>query len=208
MSSEAQKDGSSTLSGLVGRLARRVLRRLSVHENVVYGDNFRVGRSCVVSSPHGLIIGDSVSVGPFTTIQVDGEIGDFALIGMGVQIVGRDDHAIDEVGVPYFMSTWVAERDPRPRDRVDIGRDVWVGGRATILGGVTIGEGALIGAGAVVTRDIPAYSIAVGNPARVVGERFPASLQQAHADGLDSYGDRTRPRVAGKNPKLRKVQDD
>lgn len=48
---------------------------------------------------------------------------------------------------------------------------VWVGGNSTILPGVQIGEGAVIGAGSVVTRDIPPYSVAVGNPARVIKSR-------------------------------------
>ena len=48
---------------------------------------------------------------------------------------------------------------------------VWIGGNSTILQGVTVGEGAIIGAGSVVTRDIPPYAIAVGNPARVIKSR-------------------------------------
>ncbi|NVB82960.1 MAG: sugar O-acetyltransferase [Kofleriaceae bacterium] len=51
---------------------------------------------------------------------------------------------------------------------IDIGADVWVGGGALILAGVTIGDGAVIGAGSVVTRDVPAGVLAVGNPCRVV----------------------------------------
>ena len=54
---------------------------------------------------------------------------------------------------------------------VTIEDHVWIGARAIILSGVTIGEGAVIGAGAVVTKDIPPYSIAVGNPARVIKAR-------------------------------------
>lgn len=49
--------------------------------------------------------------------------------------------------------------------------DVWIGRRVIILPGVTIGKGAVIGAGSVVSKDIPPYSIAVGNPARVVKHR-------------------------------------
>jgi phosphonate metabolism protein (transferase hexapeptide repeat family) len=55
---------------------------------------------------------------------------------------------------------------------VSIGHDVWIGHGAIVLPGRSIGNGAVIGAGAVVTRDIPAYSIAVGNPARVLRPRF------------------------------------
>ena len=49
-----------------------------------------------------------------------------------------------------------------------IGDNVWIGDKATILAGVTIGEGAVIGANAVITKDVPAYCIAVGNPARII----------------------------------------
>ncbi len=53
-----------------------------------------------------------------------------------------------------------------------IGNDVWVGTGATILSGVTIGDGAVIAAKAVVTKNVPAYGIAAGNPARIVKTRF------------------------------------
>lgn len=51
---------------------------------------------------------------------------------------------------------------------VNIGNNVWIGGNAVICPGVTIGDNCVIGAGAVVTRDIPAWSIAAGNPAKVI----------------------------------------
>ena len=53
-----------------------------------------------------------------------------------------------------------------------IGNDVWVGANAVILKGVTVRDGAIIGAGSVVTKDVPAYAIAIGNPARVARLRF------------------------------------
>ena len=60
--------------------------------------------------------------------------------------------------------------------RVMIGHDVWIGHGATILPGVTIGNGAVIGSGAVVTKDISAYQIVGGVPARLIRERFEAEL--------------------------------
>ncbi|MGO4389048.1 CatB-related O-acetyltransferase [Microvirga sp. 2YAF29] len=60
--------------------------------------------------------------------------------------------------------------------RTCIGHDVWIGSHVIILPGVTIGTGAIIGAGAVVAKDIPAYAIAVGNPAKVVKYRFDQPL--------------------------------
>jgi acetyltransferase-like isoleucine patch superfamily enzyme len=54
---------------------------------------------------------------------------------------------------------------------VEIGDDVWLGGHVSVNKGVRIGTGAVVGAGAVVTRDLPEYAVAVGNPARVVKTR-------------------------------------
>lgn len=51
---------------------------------------------------------------------------------------------------------------------VTIGRDVWIGGGAIILAGITIGDGAIVGAGSVVTRNVPARATVVGNPARPI----------------------------------------
>lgn len=61
---------------------------------------------------------------------------------------------------------------------VRIGHDVWIGFGAIVLPGVTIGNGAVIGAGSVVTKDISAYSIAVGNPAQVIKPRLPPELAE------------------------------
>jgi acetyltransferase-like isoleucine patch superfamily enzyme len=146
-----------------------------------------LGVGSLVWSAHGLAVGDYCAIGARSTIQVDGTIGDFLMTGPGVCIVGRTDHATQELGVPMLFSTWVSQRDQLPGDIVTIGDDVWIGASATVLGGVAIGTGAIIGAGSVVTRDIPEFSIVVGNPARVVGERFPPALQADHTIKLAQF---------------------
>ena len=83
-------------------------------------------------------------------------IGDGTIISENVHIRDSDVHSI--VGGDC------------PTQPIRIGNHVWIGVGATILKGVNIGDGAIIGAGSVVTSDIPARCLAVGNPARVVKE--------------------------------------
>ena len=66
----------------------------------------------------------------------------------------------------------------RRSHRVHIGHDVWLGHGAIVLPGRSIGTGAVIAAGAVVTKDVPAYAIVAGNPARIIRNRFPEDISR------------------------------
>ncbi|KQP11959.1 sugar O-acetyltransferase [Pseudorhodoferax sp. Leaf267] len=90
---------------------------------------------------------------------VEVRIGDKTQIGPGVQIL-----AADHPRSPEERATGLEFGRP-----VIIGRNVWIGGGAILLPGITVGDDALIGAGSVVTRDVPAGATVVGNPARVRG---------------------------------------
>jgi len=110
-----------------------------------YGFNIRLGAGVFLN--FNCVILDVVEV----------TIGDRTQIGPGVQILAADhprDPAERALGLEFG----------RP---VRIGRNVWIGGGAILLPGVTIGDDALIGAGSVVTRDVAKGVTAFGNPARV-----------------------------------------
>ena len=112
-----------------------------------------------------LRVGERVTFGHHVTLGVIEaiSIGDDTMIGELVSI--RDhDHAFDRLDIPIRQQGAVSVP-------VRIGNDVWIGGQATVLKGVTIGNQAVIGANSVVTRDIPERAIAVGSPARVIGYR-------------------------------------
>jgi phosphonate metabolism protein (transferase hexapeptide repeat family) len=70
----------------------------------------------------------------------------------------------------------------RKSHRVDIGHDVWIGHGAIVLPGRSVGTGAVIAAGAVVTKDVPAYTIFGGNPARPIKRRFPQEIADRLTD--------------------------
>jgi phosphonate metabolism protein (transferase hexapeptide repeat family) len=111
-------------------------------------------------------------------------IGKFCSIASHVRI-NPGDHPMERVSQSHFTYRASAyfedasdEADLFARRRsklVTIGHDVWIGHGAIILSGRTIGAGAVIGAGAIVTKDVPDYSIVVGNPARVLRMRFSES---------------------------------
>jgi len=67
----------------------------------------------------------------------------------------------------------------RRRQRVAIGHDTWIGHGAVIMPGLRIGNGAVVGSNSVVTRDVPAYAIVAGAPAKVIRQRFPRAIAQA-----------------------------
>src|SRR6478609_389418 len=72
--------------------------------------------------------------------------------------------------------------DWRRSHPVHIGHDVWIGHGAIILPGRSIGTGAVVAAGAVVTKDVPAYTIVAGNPARIIKRRFPEEITSRLAE--------------------------
>lgn len=116
---------------------------------------------------------------------VNCDIGRYCSIAEGVTI-GSNGHPIDWVSTsPAFygaqdgafageLATTLKFDTDAPRTH--IGNDVWIGKNALLKAGITVGNGAVIGMGSVVTRDVPAYAIVAGNPARIIRMRFPEEL--------------------------------
>lgn len=109
------------------------------------GNRSFIGCNAVMGAGGGIRIGNDVLIGQSVNIHAENHR------------FGSAARPIREQGVSY--------------QGVVIEDDVWISSKVTIVDGVTIGRGAVIGAGAVVTRSVPAYAIAVGVPARVVGTR-------------------------------------
>lgn len=110
-----------------------------------YGGNIRLGQKCFFN--FNCVILDVALV----------TIGDYTMCGPGVQIYTAT-HPLD-------AGTRRVKEYARP---ITIGSDVWIGGAAIILPGVTIGSRSVIGAGSVVTRDVPEGVVVAGNPCRVI----------------------------------------
>lgn len=102
--------------------------------------------------------------------------------------IGGATHPMERVSMsPVFhkgknvMKKNFAHFDTIPTPITTIGADVWLGAGVTVLSGVTIETGAVIGAGSVVTKDVGAYEIWAGNPAKLIRKRFPDEIAAALA---------------------------
>lgn len=111
-------------------------------------------------------------------------IGRFCAIAKGIEFVMNGaNHLMTAVTTyPFYIMGNGWENSAPKTDELStkgntlVGNDVWIGQNVTVMPGVNIGDGAIIGANSVVAKDIPAYSVAVGNPCRVVKMRFSKEL--------------------------------
>ncbi|WP_419087996.1 CatB-related O-acetyltransferase [Rickettsia conorii] len=107
-------------------------------------------------------------------------IGKFCAIAMGTSFISDDmNHPMDGFSTyTFFIFENLNNYTPSPDKRRDtvIGNDVWFGTNSTILPGVNIGDEAIIGACSVVAKDVPPYSIVIGNPTKIVRYRFPDEI--------------------------------
>ena len=110
-----------------------------------------------------IVIEDNCYIGQFFSILAGGDvtIKKNTLIASYVAIIGENHNMNPEAGIQYGCQ-------PLIKSDVVIGENCWIGEKVIILPGVVIGDWCIIGAGSVVNKSIPSYSIAVGNPARVI----------------------------------------
>ncbi len=111
-----------------------------------------------------LNIGDNSGVGERCRVSGRTYIGDDVMMGPDC-IMYSYSHAHSRIDIPMDQQGFEEETPIR------IGNDVWIGARVILLPGVKIGDHVILGAGAVVTKDIPDYAIAAGNPARIIRMR-------------------------------------
>lgn len=100
-------------------------------------------------------------------------IGNFVSISRGVKFILGGNHHMENISNYHFKTMILnGEEESWTKGPIVVEDDVWIGTDSLILSGVTLGKGAVIGAGSVVTKDIPPYAVAAGNPAAVVRYRF------------------------------------
>ncbi len=162
-----------------------------------HGYKIKIGRRCVISEYCGLTaqgddasgikLGNEVLLGRGTVLNTRNgtiELGDFCNIGANCRLgtttkikfgkhvllaancyIGGIKHCFDRTDIPIMRQGYES------KGGVIIEDDVWLGAGVMVLDGVTIGTGCVVAAGSIVTRDLPAYSIAMGSPAKVAYSR-------------------------------------
>jgi acetyltransferase-like isoleucine patch superfamily enzyme len=130
------------------------------------GSEFRPGAYAFACSK--ISIGKNVIIRPNTMLFADNRtdgaeiiIEDLVLIGSGVHFY-VSNHRFDNPDLPIYHQ---GHYESKP---IVVKNGAWIGANAIILPGVTIGKNSVVGAGSVVTKDIPDFSVAVGNPAKVI----------------------------------------
>lgn len=157
-------------------MLKRILRKiLEKKELSVYRDRD-------IKIPPGSKLGKNTIIGLGTNINgpvfiasrknAPVQIGKYCAIAYGLRIRPRNHYTGYANLQDKFQSRYQLPKLDSIKGPVIIGNNVWIGDNVLILSGVTVGDGAVLGAGSIVTRDIPPYSIAVGNPARVIKKRF------------------------------------
>lgn len=123
------------------------------------------------------------SYGCFTypDIPTNTKIGRYCSFGPNIKIFNAN-HPSEYIFLHPFMyntTLGLTKKESFERTKITIGNDVWIGANVIILPSVkSIGDGVIIGAGSIVTKDLPDYAIAVGNPARIIKYRLSEKTQK------------------------------
>jgi maltose O-acetyltransferase len=144
--------------------ARRIRYHLCRHMFRSCGCNVNVERGALINSGADIDIGDNSGIGLNAYILGPLVIGRNVLIGPNCTLMAIN-HDTSHLDRPMIEQGDLPARPPIIED------DVWIGANVTVLPGRRIGTGSVVGAGSVVTRDVPAFAVAAGNPARVLSYR-------------------------------------
>ena len=150
---------------------------IEVEGRTDFAKYIKIASGCVLEKCGTIWISDDVGANPKLTLEENVYIGPNTYLGSYQPIsIGKDsligaysyiissNHRFDDIHTPVRLQGYTGAS-------IKIGQDVWIGCRVIILPGVTIGNGAVIAAGAVVNKDVPAYEVWGGIPARKLRER-------------------------------------
>lgn len=145
-----------------GSIIRKSVRLdlLPNHQFIIAEKSIIEDHSLINNAVGDVIIGSNTIIGFSNVIIGPAQIGNNVLFAQHIVLSGLNHNYKDVAIAPVHQGI--------ETDKITIEDNVWVGANCTITAGITIGRHSVIGAGSVVTKDIPSYSVAVGNPAKVI----------------------------------------
>lgn len=152
--------------GKNSRICRRVRMDVMPFNNFVLGNDSTIEDFCTINNGVGdVLIGDRTRIGMSNVLIGPVTIGNDVMFAQHIVLSGLN-HGYEDVNT-------TPHNQPLTKNRIVIEDEVWIGANSVVVAGVTIGKHSVIAAGSVVTKNIPPYSVAVGNPARVIKQYNP-----------------------------------
>ncbi|MBL4663660.1 MAG: CatB-related O-acetyltransferase [Flavobacteriaceae bacterium] len=164
-----------TFLGKKATMYRFVLK----YKNLKDASGILIGKGSKIVN--GTTIGDGTRVNGKIVIKGRGHcvLGKYCALGDDIRMI-TSNHKVDDVVLQYALLKRLGlKAKADTRNGIDIGHNVWIGDRAILLPGIKVGNSAIIAAGAIVTKDVPAYSVVGGTPAKFIKYRFSEEEIQA-----------------------------
>lgn len=160
---------------IILELHRNKWRKLNSHNKTSIGNIFPFNLVKVGKYSYGIL-----NIESYGNKNEGLEIGNYVSIAPNVIFLLGGNHYTKTLTTYPFKVMYFNETTPEAlsKGKIIVEDDVWIGMNTLVLSGVKIGKGAVIGAGSVVSKDIPPYAIAVGNPCKVIKYRFSEIIRQ------------------------------
>ena len=152
--------------GKNSRICRFTRMDVMPFNNFVLGNDSTIEDFTTINNGVGdVLIGDRVRIGMSNVLIGPVTIGNDVMLAQNIVLSGLN-HGYEDINI-------VPHKQPVTKKKITLEDEVWIGANSVVVAGVTIGKHSVIAAGSVVTKNIPPYSVAVGNPARVIKQYNP-----------------------------------
>jgi len=152
--------------GKNARICRNSRIDVMPFNNFVLGDNSTIEDFCTINNGVGdILIGQRSRIGMSNVLIGPITIGNDVILAQNIVMSGLN-HGYEDISIPPHNQSVT-------KKKIILEDEVWIGANSVVLAGVTIGKHAVVAAGSVVTKNVPAYSVVVGNPAKVIKQYNP-----------------------------------
>lgn len=152
--------------GKSARICRYSRMDVMPFNNFVLGDNSTIEDFCTINNGVGdVLIGHRSRIGMGNVLIGPVTIGNDVILAQNIVMSGLN-HGYEDIHLP-------PHNQPVTKRKITLEDEVWIGANVVVVAGVTIGKHAVVAAGSVVTKDVPAYSVVAGNPAKIIKQYNP-----------------------------------